>query len=483
MRRCFAERDASKLEHGGEASSTTTRPSSPPRCFAERDRRSLGHREPLGAGDSREPASTSSPGNRAEDATSNPDFEYDLFLSFCANPVNPGLEEAITSDGLLERRCTATHTPASTSLPNPGSIFTTSHIYRADSVNVALGIFLDTLPLLGATNGRTARKGKPHTDEHYNLYFHPSTSSVPLTVIYFLLAELRSGTSDMFIPSHADGIGGLDRNAQTRALRTLVVLCPLICRVLYSRRYHEGDIVFSPLRAITAMITIPSLDHRLLLHHPATSNSEEPSSRAPRVYRKFVEPEYLPPEMWLYRFGGRFLTFPAGSGRYPLKRTTKSGEKNQKDFREVALHTVAILPTEFCRNDMEWLQKVGNLELYSHPLTRSLRNGTATFLGQILALNELAQDNATHAVWSAGGRNQGTMGSRCGPVALVDVIAQLTPDLIPAPDPSSMHEIVVPIIPSLVNQCYLGPTRGFLASLLLKNHNLKFIYPLVKVAL
>ncbi|KAJ6530695.1 hypothetical protein B0H19DRAFT_1384612 [Mycena capillaripes] len=105
MRRCFAERDASKLEHEGKASSTTTRPSSPRRCFAERDARPLGRRDALGAGGSREPASMSGPGSRAEDAALNPDFEYDLFLSFCANPVNPELDEAITSDGLLERVC------------------------------------------------------------------------------------------------------------------------------------------------------------------------------------------------------------------------------------------------------------------------------------------------------------------------------------------------------------------------------------------
>ncbi|KAJ6530725.1 hypothetical protein B0H19DRAFT_1384633 [Mycena capillaripes] len=102
-RRCFAERDASKLENGGKALGSTTCPRSPRRCFAERDARPLGHREALGAGASREPASTSGPGNRAEDAAPNPGFEYDLFLSFCANPVKSGLDEAITSDRLLER--------------------------------------------------------------------------------------------------------------------------------------------------------------------------------------------------------------------------------------------------------------------------------------------------------------------------------------------------------------------------------------------
>jgi hypothetical protein len=35
----------------------------------------------------------------------NPDFEYDLFLHFCANPANLLLDEAIQSEGLLERVC------------------------------------------------------------------------------------------------------------------------------------------------------------------------------------------------------------------------------------------------------------------------------------------------------------------------------------------------------------------------------------------
>ncbi|KAJ6556467.1 hypothetical protein B0H19DRAFT_1262524 [Mycena capillaripes] len=46
-RRCFAERDASKLENGEMALGSTTCPSSPRRCFAERDARPLGRREAL----------------------------------------------------------------------------------------------------------------------------------------------------------------------------------------------------------------------------------------------------------------------------------------------------------------------------------------------------------------------------------------------------------------------------------------------------
>ncbi|KAJ6525368.1 hypothetical protein B0H19DRAFT_1385981 [Mycena capillaripes] len=46
-RRCFAERDASKLENGGRALGSTICPRSPRRCFTERNARPLRRREAL----------------------------------------------------------------------------------------------------------------------------------------------------------------------------------------------------------------------------------------------------------------------------------------------------------------------------------------------------------------------------------------------------------------------------------------------------
>ncbi|KAJ6537999.1 hypothetical protein B0H19DRAFT_376521 [Mycena capillaripes] len=89
-------------------------------------------------------------------------------------------------------------------------------------------------------------------------YFHPSTSSVEFISFWFVASHLifqsRASPFPDFLQLQVwhDDVGGSDRNVQTRALRTLVFLCLLICRVFYSRRYHEGDIT-------------------------ATYNSEEPS--------------------------------------------------------------------------------------------------------------------------------------------------------------------------------------------------------------
>lgn len=96
LRRRFAERDASELELDIEqnASMGSTTPSSLRRCFAERDASALGDSGAFPAHDSSGPTDTG-----------DPDFDYDVFLHFCENPVNPELDEAIGAEGLLERVC------------------------------------------------------------------------------------------------------------------------------------------------------------------------------------------------------------------------------------------------------------------------------------------------------------------------------------------------------------------------------------------
>ncbi|KAJ7144662.1 hypothetical protein C8R44DRAFT_760252 [Mycena epipterygia] len=96
LRRRFAERDASELELDIEqnASMGSTTPSSLRRCFAERDASALGESGAFSSHDSSGPTDTG-----------DPDFDYDVFLHFCENPVNPELDEAIGAEGLLERVC------------------------------------------------------------------------------------------------------------------------------------------------------------------------------------------------------------------------------------------------------------------------------------------------------------------------------------------------------------------------------------------